>query len=112
MAVIQVYERELFEHFLSGLLAIPGVSFYGIQDPSRFNQRTPTAAFNLAGKSPEEVAQFLARRGVYVWAGNFYALSVTERLGLEGTGGVVRAGLVHYNTRDEVDYFLQCLREI
>ena len=58
------------------------------------------------------MAEHLARRGVYVWAGNFYALAVTERLGLEETGGVVRAGLAHYNTYEEVDYCLACLREI
>jgi len=97
---------------VTGLLAIPGLSFYGIEDPSRFHQRTPTAAFTLAGRSPQDVAEHLARRGVYVWAGNFYALAVTERLGLEESGGVVRAGLVHYNTREEVDYCLKCLGEL
>jgi len=58
------------------------------------------------------VAEYLGRRGVYVWAGNFYAVSVTERLGLEKTGGLVRAGMVHYNTREEVDYCLKCLQEL
>ncbi|MGC8780260.1 MAG: cysteine desulfurase-like protein [Anaerolineae bacterium] len=112
MAAVQAYERPLFEHFVAGLLAIPGLSFYGIRDFDRFDRRTPTAAFRLAGRAPQEVAEHLARRGVYVWAGNFYALAVTERLGLEKTGGVVRAGLAHYNTQEEVDYCLACLREI
>jgi cysteine desulfurase family protein (TIGR01976 family) len=112
MAAIQAYERPLFEHFVAGLLAIPGLSFYGIRDFGRFDRRTPTAAFRLAGRTPQEAAEHLAHRGVYVWAGNFYALAVTERLGLEETGGVVRAGLVHYNTREEVDACLACLREI
>ena len=112
LAAIQAYERPLFEHFVAGLLAIPGLSFYGIRDFDRFGRRTPTAAFRLAGRSPQQVAEHLARRGVYVWAGNFYALAVTERLGLEETGGVVRAGLAHYNTHEEVDYCLACLREI
>jgi cysteine desulfurase family protein (TIGR01976 family) len=112
MAAIQRYEKNLFEYFVAGLLAIPGLTFYGIQDPPRFHQRTPTAAFTLAGRTPQEVAEGLSRKGIYVWAGNFYAVAVTERLGLEKTGGVVRAGLVHYNTREEIDYFLQCLREL
>ena len=112
LAAIQAYERPLFEHFVAGLLAIPGLSFYGIRDFARFDRRTPTAAFRLAGLSPQQVAEHLARCGVYVWAGNFYALAVTERLGLEETGGVVRAGLAHYNTQEEVDYCLACLREI
>lgn len=112
LAAIKAYERDLFTHFVQGLLAIPGLTFYGIRDFDRFDQRTPTAAFRLAGKHPQEVAEHLASRGVYVWAGNFYALAVTERLGIEETGGVVRAGLAHYNTREEVDHCLACLREI
>jgi cysteine desulfurase family protein (TIGR01976 family) len=112
MAAIQAYERPLFERFVAGLLAIPGLTFYGISDPVRFDQRTPTAAFRLAGRSPREVAERLAERGVYVWNGHFYALAVTGRLGLEKTGGLVRAGLVHYNTQEEVDYCLECLQEL
>jgi cysteine desulfurase family protein (TIGR01976 family) len=112
MTAIKAYERELFQYFVQGLLRIPGLEFYGIRDFDRFDQRTPTAAFRLKGKHPDEVAAHLGRRGVYVWAGNFYAISVTERLGLEDRGGVVRAGLAHYNTDEEVDYCLSCLREI
>ena len=112
MAAIRSYERELFTAFTEGLLAIPGLTFYGIREPDRFGSRTPTAAFRIEGKHPDEVAEHLARRGVYVWSGNFYAIAVTERLGVEAHGGVVRAGLAHYNTREEVDYCLQCLREI
>ncbi len=112
MGAIKAYERDLFMHFAEGLLAIPGLTLYGITDPRRFDDRTPTAAFRMAKRRPEEVAEHLARRGIYVWSGNFYALAVTERLGIEQTGGVVRAGLAHYNTREEVDYCLECLQEI
>jgi cysteine desulfurase family protein (TIGR01976 family) len=111
MAAVKAYERDLFARFVEGLLAIPGLSFYGIRDPQQFDRRTPTAAFRLAGHHPDAVAEHLANRGVYVWSGNFYAVAVTERLGLEDQGGVVRAGLAHYNTREEVDYCLACLRE-
>jgi cysteine desulfurase family protein (TIGR01976 family) len=112
MAAVQAYERQLFERFVAGLLAIPGLTFYGICDPARFGERTPTAAFRLAGHAPDEVAGHLAGRGVYVANGNFYALAVTEALELETSGGVVRAGLAHYNTAEEVDYCLECLREL
>jgi cysteine desulfurase family protein (TIGR01976 family) len=112
MATIREYEQPMFARFVAGLSAIPGLRLYGLSDPPRFNQRTPTAAFRLAHRSPDEVAEHLARRGVYVWAGNFYAVSVTERLDIERSGGVVRAGLVHYNTPEEVDYCLACLEEL
>ena len=112
MAAVRVYERSLFEHFVDGLLSIPGLTFYGICEKACFGDRTPTAAFRLRDHSPEQVAQSLGSRGVYVWSGNFYALAVTEQLGIEETGGVVRAGLAHYNTREEVDYCLRCLHEL
>jgi selenocysteine lyase/cysteine desulfurase len=112
MEAIRDHERPLFARFVSGLSAIPGLTLYGITDPARFDQRTPTVAFRLTGRSPDEAAEHLARHGVYVWAGNFYAVSVTESLGLEASGGVVRAGLVHYNTSQEVDYCLARLAEL
>jgi selenocysteine lyase/cysteine desulfurase len=112
MAAIRDYERRLFARFVSGLSAIPGLTLYGIADAARFDQRTPTVALRLARRSPDEVAEHLALHGVYVWAGNFYAVSVTEHLELEASGGVVRAGLVHYNTSQEVDYCLARLAEL
>jgi cysteine desulfurase family protein (TIGR01976 family) len=112
MAAIQDYERPLFARFVTGLAAIPGLRLYGIADPDRFDQRTPTAAFRLANRPPEAVAEHLARHGAYVWSGNFYAVTVTEQLGLEASGGVVRAGLVHYNTTEEVDFCLARLQEL
>jgi cysteine desulfurase family protein (TIGR01976 family) len=112
MLAIRAYERPLFERLADGLMETPGLTFYGITDHARFGQRAPTAAFRLDGYAPDRVAAALAERGIYVWSGNFYAVAVTERLGLEGSGGVVRAGLVHYNTAEEVDYCLSCLREL
>ena len=112
MAAIRDHERPMFTRFVSGLSAIPGLKLYGITDPARFDRRTPTAAFRLAHRSPDEVAEYLARHGIYVWAGNFYAITVTEQLDLEASGGVVRAGLVHYNTPEEVDYFLARLEDL
>jgi selenocysteine lyase/cysteine desulfurase len=65
--------------------------------------RVPTVSFRLEGFTPRQVAQHLGKRGIFVWHGNYYALSLSERLGVEETGGMVRVGLVHYNTRDEVE---------
>ena len=57
------------------------------------------------------MAQYLAERGICVWSGNYYALNLTERMGFEDSGGMVRIGLAHYNTADEVDRLLSDLRE-
>ena len=56
--------------------------------------------------SPREVAEYLGKRGIFVWDGNYYALAVMERLGLEPTGGMVRVGPVHYNTVEEINRLL------
>lgn len=109
---IVAYERTLAEQLIEGVLAIPGLTFYGIREPERFSQRTPTISFRLANRSPREVATALAQRGIFVWDGNYYALSLSERLGVEPLGGMVRVGLVHYNTAEEVDRFLAVLREL
>ena len=106
MQAIQSYERGLAGRLIAGLLQIPGLTFYGIREPSRLHCRTPTVAIRLQGLTPQEVASWLGERGFYVWDGNFYALNVTESLGLEESGGLVRIGLVHYNTEQEVDRLL------
>jgi len=72
----------------------------------------PTAAFTLMGKSPRRVAEQLDEANIYVWDGNYYALEVTTRLGLEGSGGMVRVGPVHYNTLEEIQRFGEALANL
>ena len=106
MDAIAAYERGLTVRLLDGLQAIDGVTVYGTTDLDR---RVPTAAFNVAGRPPAEVSAALARRGIFVWDGNYYALELMQRLGLEGSGGAVRVGAVHYNTPAEIDVFLDAV---
>jgi len=110
--VIRPYEQSLAARLIKGLLEIPGLTFYGIRDPARFAWRVPTSAIRLAGHAPREVAEFLGERGFFTWDGNYYALNLTERLGVESSGGMLRIGLVHYNTTKEVDRLLGALNEI
>ncbi len=112
MATLSAYERGLSERLIGGLLAIPGLTFYGIRELERFAGRTPTVSFRIEGRSPREVAERLGERGIFVWDGNYYALSLSERLGVEELGGMVRVGLAHYNTADEVDRLLEALRAL
>ena len=106
------YERRLLERLVPALLAIPGLTFYGISEPHRFHQRVPTVAVRIAGRSPRELAAHLGERGIFTWDGNYYALNLSERLGVESDGGMLRIGLVHYNTLEEVDRLLAALREL
>lgn len=112
MEAIRQYEQELSEVLIAGLLQIPGLKLYGISDRSRFLWRTPTISFGLAGYAPQEVTSKLSDRGIFAWHGNYYAINLTERLGVESSGGMVRMGLVHYNTIDEIQRMLESLNEI
>lgn len=108
---IRRHEAALAKKLIAGLVAIPGLRFYGITDPARFAERVGTVSVRLEGRTPTEAAKFLADRGIFTWDGNYYALNLTERLGVEASGGMLRVGLVHYNTAEEVERLLAALRE-
>lgn len=112
MKGIRRYERGLVESLINGLLKIPGLTIYGILDPLRFARRTPTVAVRLTGYTPQELAGYLGERGMFTWAGNYYALNLTERLGVEANGGMLRLGLVHYNTDEEVERVVNTLTNL
>ena len=103
MAAVHAYEESLSKALLTHLQAIPKVQIYGQDDPEDVSQRVPTLAVNLNGKHPDQVAQALADRDIYVWSGNYYALEVTTRLGVEDSGGMVRIGAAQYNTMEEIE---------
>jgi cysteine desulfurase family protein (TIGR01976 family) len=106
------HEMALLSQLIPGLLAIPGLQFFGITDPKRFSDRCSTVSVRLPNHKPVEIAAFLGDRGIFTWDGNYYALNLTERLGVEQTGGLLRIGLVHYNTAEEVERLLSALREL
>jgi cysteine desulfurase family protein (TIGR01976 family) len=103
---IVAHERALGQRFLDGLP--DAVDLYGLPT---IEGRVPTFAFNLPGRSSEEVAHELAARQIAVWHGDYYAVEIMRHLDLVGTGAV-RAGFVHYNTADEVDRLLTALADL
>src|SRR5712664_346691 len=105
------YETALITRLIAGLQTIPGMHIFGITDARRFDERCSTLSFRLGDHNPTKIATFLGERGIFTWDGNFYALNLSERLGVEQHGGVLRVGLVHYNTVDEVDRLLAALKE-
>jgi len=106
-ALIEQYETKLSARFLSGLPA--GVTLYGIRTPEG---RTPTFCFNVEGRAPREVAELLGEQDIYVWDGDYYALEPMRALGIDDTGGAVRAGFLHYTTEDEVDRLVDALADL
>jgi cysteine desulfurase family protein (TIGR01976 family) len=109
---IRAHERSLTERMLRGLHEIHGLKLYGIGDPSRIDSRCPTFALRISGHTPLELATRLGDRGIFTWDGNYYAINLTERLGVEKDGGFLRIGFAHYNTEEEVDRALNELRTI
>lgn len=109
-AAIETHERALASQLLAGL-AKCAVRVVGLADPQRLRERCPTVSFVPAKGTPQELAEALAARAVHCWAGNSYAVALTQALGLE-PHGVLRLGLLHYNTAEEVDYVLGQLREL
>jgi cysteine desulfurase family protein (TIGR01976 family) len=112
MTAIRDYERGRTEKLIGGLLEVPGLTFDGIREPERFGQRTPTVSVRIDGHAPHQLAKRLGEQGIFTWDGNYYALNLSERLGVEQDGGMLRIGLVHYNTAEEVDRLLAALHQI
>ncbi len=111
MLEISSYEEGLSRQLIEGLQQLP-VQIHGIQDMDRLYQRVPTFAITAESQSPRELATAMGKRGYNLWNGNYYALVLMERLGLEDSGGALRIGMAHYNTPDEVSSFVTDLGEV
>jgi cysteine desulfurase family protein (TIGR01976 family) len=112
LTAIHAYEMELSQALLSALNFVPNLKLYGLNDFRQADRRVPTFAFRIEGVHPHQVAETLGSRGIYVWDGNYYAINVTEQLGVEESGGMVRVGAAHYNTLEEIREFGEALLEI
>jgi cysteine desulfurase family protein (TIGR01976 family) len=104
---IAEHERSLGRRFLDGLP--DGVRLHG---PPTMEGRVPTFCFSVPARTAQSVAEHLAQRNVAVWWGNYYALETMRRIGLDEVDGAVRAGIVHYNTAEEVDRLLRGIAEL
>jgi len=112
MTAVRSYEFQLSRALIESIESVPGTRIFGITDARRLEERVPTVSFTMEGISPRRLAERLADEGFYVWDGNYYALAVTERLGLEGRGGMLRVGAVHYNTLDEIGRLREAMHRI
>ncbi|HVS36908.1 MAG TPA: cysteine desulfurase-like protein, partial [Gemmataceae bacterium] len=112
MNSIREYESALVRRLLAGLANRPRFRVWGVTRPDQSVWRAPTVALTASDRTPQQMADHLAAREIYAWAGNMYALELSERLGQEASGGFLRLGLAHYNTADEVDRTLAALDEL
>jgi len=102
---ISRHEAAISDRFLARLAEMPNVSLFGQPTSSG---RTPTFAVEVSGLAPQEVAEALGTLGIFVWAGDYYAVEVMRRLD-RAEDGLVRIGFVHYNTEEEVDRVLDAI---
>lgn len=112
MQGLRRYEIELSRTMLQGLQSIQNINIYGIASEDSLDRRTPTFAITAKNQNSADLAAALGERGMFVWDGDFYAMEVVNRLQLQNRGGLVRIGMVHYNTPEEIIEFLDALREI
>lgn len=112
MLVLSEYERDLVAYLIARLQTLPGISIAGITDPARYHERVPTVVFSMEGHTPRAIAEHVAADHIYLWDGNYYALAIMERLGKEAEGGMVRVGLAHYNTKEEIDRLIASLGKL
>jgi cysteine desulfurase family protein (TIGR01976 family) len=107
LTAIEQYLASLLEPALEGLAAIPGVRVLGA--PRR---RTSTISFVVDRHHPSEIAKYLSNQGIAVWAGDNYAYELMRRFGLSDSGGAIRASIVLYNDRADVDRLVEAMAEI
>src|SRR6185312_5795960 len=106
------WEDHLCRRLIAGLSEFPKLTIRGITSGNAMYRRVPTVSFTIDGIHPEAMAKTLAKENIFVWSGHNYAVEPVARMGLMDKGGVLRAGLAHYNTVDEVDAFLDSMKRI
>lgn len=108
----EAYENVLSRRLIDGLLQLPDVTVHGITDPAALGHRVPTISFTHARLSTHAIAAALAEQDIYAWSGHNYALEPARLLGLDEDEGVVRLGVAHYNTMEEIERTLSALTKI
>ncbi len=106
------YEQTLSARLVDGLQALSGVKVQGLTDHNALARRVPTVSFTHDRASPAELARQLGLRNIFVWSGHNYAVEAARILGVLDRGGVLRVGPVHYNSKAEIDAFLNALDEL
>jgi cysteine desulfurase family protein (TIGR01976 family) len=103
------HEHKITLKLIEGLKTLKGLTIRGITSANAMHRRVPTVSFTLDSHHPQDLAQGFARDNIFVWSGHNYAIEPVTRMGLMEKGGVLRVGLAHYNTEEEVEAFLSSL---
>lgn len=110
-AAIEAWERQLCTQLIAGLRDIPGVTLFGITDERHYSDRVPTLALTIAGWTSSQAAAALAAKGIFCWHGDYYAVDICRALGQAGAG-MVRLGIVHTTTPEEIERTLSAVASL
>ena len=108
-AAYHQHEEALCRHFMQRLQQLDGVRLYG-NPQADSARRTPTFALTFSGHTPDAIARRLGQHNICAGSGHFYALGLVQQLGLQD-GGVLRIGMMHYNTQGEIDTLFNVIAE-
>lgn len=112
LKAIGAHERTVARRLIDALASLDGVKVHGITASARDAERTSIVSFTASFAGPDEIAAHLGAEGIQVWSGDFYAVNAIASLGLAATGGVVRVGIMSYNTAGEVDRLVASLARL
>jgi cysteine desulfurase family protein (TIGR01976 family) len=106
------YERALTLRLIDGIKPLKGLTVRGVTSANAMHRRVPTVSFTVDGVEPVKLAKHFASENMFVWSGHNYALEPIKAMGLADKGGVLRVGLAHYNTAEEVDALVASLTRV
>ncbi|MEX0923005.1 MAG: cysteine desulfurase-like protein [Rhodovibrionaceae bacterium] len=109
-AAMDAHETGLTRQLLAGLKEISEIEVFGVTNPNEAARRVPTVSIRHARRKPAEIASALAEQGIFLWSGHNYALEVVRQLGIPEEEGVLRIGMAHYNTEEEIGRTLGALK--
>jgi cysteine desulfurase family protein (TIGR01976 family) len=109
--IVESHEQSLSLQLIENIRNIKGLKVRGITSANAMHRRVPTVSFTIEGKAPDQLAKHFASENMFVWSGHNYAIEPIKAMGLTDKGGVLRVGLAHYNTAEEVDQFTQFLKQ-
>jgi cysteine desulfurase family protein (TIGR01976 family) len=108
-SAMETHEQSLTQRLIDGIKPVKGLRIRGISSANAAHRRVPTVSFTVEGVEPAKLARHFADENIFVWSGHNYAIEPISRMGLLDRGGVLRVGLAHYNTAQEVDHFIASL---
>ncbi len=108
-AAARDYEADLARRLIEGLTGLPGITVQGPTDLQRMDLRVPTISFTSDRISNRQLAAGLAEQDIYAWSGHNYAYGIAQQLGLDMEDGVLRLGIAHYNTDEEIARTLEAV---